>query len=434
MHRAGAVALLLSNAAAALAQAPAPPVVAAAGDIACDPADAAYNGGAGTATRCRMAATASLVLALAPDAVLALGDNQYHNGTLAKYQASYAPSWGQLLPITYPVPGNHEYLTSGAAGYYAFFGAAAGDPAEGWYSFDLGGWHLVALNSSCGAIGGCGAGSPQEQWLLADLFADTSACTLAYWHQPRFSSGSHGSDAAYDAFWSALWNAGADLALNGHEHIYERFAPQRPDGTPDPARGLRQLTVGTGGKDLTGIAAAQPNSEVRHAGSYGVLALTLHPTGYEWRFLATDGSPFTDSGVGLCHGAFPSAPADFYTLPPCRVVDTRRPAGPTGGPALATGTARSFPVAGECGVPGDAVAVAANITVVGPTASGHLRIVPWGIATPGTSTINFSRAQTRANSAVLPLGVAGRVAVGSELPSSTAATVHFLLDVSGYFR
>jgi hypothetical protein len=384
-----AAALLAAGAAGGAAAQP-PPVVVAVGDIACDPADPSYNGGAGTATHCRMAATASLALSLAPEAVLVLGDSQYENGALAKYQASYAQSWGQLLPLTRPVPGNHEYLTPGAAGYYAYFGAAAGDPAQGWYSFDLGGWHLVALNGNCGAAGGCDAGSPQELWLLSDLFASDAACTLAYWHQPRFSSGPHGSDAAYQDFWQALWWADADVVLNGHEHVYERFAPQRADGAADAA-GPRQFTVGTGGRSLTGIVAVAPNSEARQAADYGVLELTLHADGYEWRFVAVGGA-FTDAGAALCHRAPPAPAADFYTLPPCRLVDTR--AGD--GPALTPGGVRSFEVAGRCGVPPDAVALAVNATAVAPSRGGHLTLFPWGGDPSGTGTVNFSAGRARA--------------------------------------
>ena len=251
--------LLLLAASATAAQNPVR--VVAAGDIACDPASPAFNGGAGTATECRMRATSDLALALAPDAVLTLGDNQYSDGALAKYNASFDPSWGRLRLVApiHPVPGNHEYLTAGAAGYFAYFGAAAADPATGWYSFDLPGWHLIALNGNCGSVGGCGAGSPQLQWLEADLAAHPDVCTLAYWHQPRFSSGPHGNDATYQPFWEALLAAGADLVLNGHDHVYERFAPQDASGgaTPD---GLRQLTVGTGGQNLTSFQAVPANN------------------------------------------------------------------------------------------------------------------------------------------------------------------------------
>jgi len=176
------------------------PVVAAVGDIACDPANPSYNGGDGTATACRMKATSDLLVGGGWSAVLLLGDNQYEDGALARYQASYDPTWGRVKGLTYPAPGNHEYGTPGAAGYFAYFGAAAGDPARGYYSFDLGAWHLVVLNSNCAAVSGCGPGSAQEQWLAADLAAHPGRCTLAYWHHPRFSSGQHGDDPLSQTF------------------------------------------------------------------------------------------------------------------------------------------------------------------------------------------------------------------------------------------
>lgn len=411
------------------AQAQSPPVIAAAGDISCDPVDPNFNGGAGTATACRMMATSDLMLGLGLTAVLNLGDNQYENGALAKYQASYDLSWGRLNGIIRPIPGNHEYLTAGAAGYYSYFGAAAGDPAEGYYSYDLGGWHLIALNSNCAAVGGCGAGSPQGQWLADDLAAHPGTCTLAYWHHPRFSSGPHGNDAVSDPFWQALYAAGADVILNGHDHIYERFAPQSPAGAADPA-GLRQFTVGTGGKNLTSIQVVKANSEVRNASAFGVLEMTLHPNGYAWRFLSASGGTVLDQGASLCHSATPWPGTELYTLPPCRVADTRRPAGELGGPALAGGAARSFPVVETCGIPADAVAVAANVTVVDPAASGYLEIHPTGALPTDTSTINFRSGKVRSNSSLLVLGVGGEVTVHN----AAAGTAHFVLDVSGYFR
>ncbi len=420
---------LLAPALAAHGQSP--PVVVAAGDIACDPADASFNGGNGTATACRMKATSDLALALDPDAVLLLGDNQYEDGALAKYQASYDPTWGRLKAVTRPAPGNHDYGTTGAAGYFSYFGAAAGDPAKGYYSFDLGGWHLIALNSNCAPVGGCGPGSPQEQWLAADLAAHPGVCTLAYWHHPRFSSGPHGNDVTFQAFWTDLHAAGADLILNGHDHVYERFAPQDPAGAADPAQGLRQITVGTGGRNHTGFPLIRANSEVRNAAAFGVLKLTLHPSGYTWQFVTEEGV-VADAGAGLCHSALPSQATSFHTLPPCRVADTRQAAGPQGGPALAAGSTRSFPVAGTCGIPADAVAVAANVTVVSPAATGNLALYPTGGAMPGTSTVNFSAGKVRANNAVLPLGVQGEVSVRCTL--ATTGTAHFVLDVAGYFK
>jgi hypothetical protein len=272
-------------------------IVAAAGDIACDPAESAPQSG----WSCQQRATSDLLARARLDAVLALGDVQYEAGGLAGLQASYDPTWGRFKTITRPVVGNHEYGTPGAAGYFSYFGPAAGDPAKGWYSYDLGGWHLIALNSECSHVGGCGPGSPQERWLEADLAAHRTACTLAYWHEPRFSSGQHGGKPAYDAFWRDLYAAGAEIVLNGHDHDYERFAPQDPGGGLDPARGVREFVVGTGGANHYTFKTVRPNSEVRNAETFGVLLLRLGPERFEWQFLPEPGKEFTDSGTGLCH-------------------------------------------------------------------------------------------------------------------------------------
>ena len=421
-------ALLLAAGAAAQQ----PVRVVAAGDIACDPASPSFNGGLGTATGCRMLATSDLALALGADAVLALGDTQYESGTPAAFQASYDPTWGRLKAITHPAVGNHEYLTAGAAGYFGYFGAAAGDPQEGWYSFDLGGWHVVALNSNCGAIGGCGPGSAQHDWLLADLAANPAACTLAYWHHPRFSSGAHGNDPTVAPLWEALHDAGADLVLAGHDHLYERFAPQDASGAADPT-GPRQITVGTGGKNLVGVAQVRPNSAARRV-AFGVLALDLYADGYAWSFATLDGAP-GDSGIARCPGAPEPPAAAFHTVRPGRVADTRAPAGPGGAPALAAGAPRIFPVAGACGIPADAVAVALNVTAVTPGGHGHLTVYPAGFEPPATSVLNFRTGRTRAGSMVARLGVGGQVEVGAVLlDPGGAGAVHVVLDVTGYFR
>jgi hypothetical protein len=275
-----------------------PAVVAAVGDIACDPSSPSFNGGVGTTSSCHQKAVSDLVVNGGVDAFLPLGDLQYESGTFDAFTASYHPSFGRVKAVTYPAVGNHEYLTADAAGYFQYFGAAA---RGGYYSFDLGAWHLIALNSNCGQAGGCGDGSPQLNWLKADLAAHKTACTLAYWHHPRFSSGTHGNDADVEPVWSALWSAGADVVLNGHDHVYERFAPQTPTGAADPARGIRQFTVGTGGKGLTSIGSPIANSEVRHDQTFGVLMLTLLPDRYEWRFVPEAGKTFTDSGSAACH-------------------------------------------------------------------------------------------------------------------------------------
>jgi acid phosphatase type 7 len=282
------------------------PVIAAAGDIACDPADPNYNAGAGTSTACRQLATSELLTGGRLARVLTLGDNQYEDATLLKFQSSYQPSWGRVKGITSPSLGNHEYATANAAGHFDYFNGTgveagpAGQRGKGYYSFDVGSWHLIALNSNCSQVGGCGAGSTQEQWLRADLAANPTSCALAFWHHPRFSSGIHGDESAMTAIWQALYDGGADVVLSGHDHDYERFAPQDATGNADAARGIREFVVGTGGKTLYPMFAAKPNSEVRNFDTYGVLELALRPAGFDWRFSPAVGS-FIDSGSSACH-------------------------------------------------------------------------------------------------------------------------------------
>lgn len=300
---AGALSVICSSAAARLAgpfAATADPVIAAAGDIACDPKSSSFKKGDGTASECRQKYTAALLAGV--DAVLPLGDLQYESGQLSNFTNSYALSWGAYKAITHPAPGNHDYQTSGAAGYYAYFGAAAGDPAKGYYSFDLGEWRLFALNSEISH----GSGSTQEAWLRAELARTTKSCILAYWHKPRFSSGTHGSDAGYDPFWQALYAARADVVLSGHDHTYERFAPQNAAGQRDDARGIRQFVSGLGGKSRYSFPTVRPNSEVRNNTVYGVLKMTLHANSYDWQFVADSGSVI-DSGTTACHPGGPTA-------------------------------------------------------------------------------------------------------------------------------
>jgi len=274
--------------------------VAAAGDIACDPESGSFADGRGEGLECRQHATSDLLVEGRYDVVLALGDIQYEDGGLDEFRASYDPSWGRVQAVTRPVPGNHDYRTRGAAGYFAYFGVAAGDPGRGYYSFDLAGWHLVALNSNCDEVGGCAADSPQERWLRRDLAASRARCTLAYWHHPRYSSGTSGSDSTYAAFWRALHEAGAEVVLAGHDHHYERFAPQDASEALDLASGLRGFVVGTGGKQPRGLSWTRPNSEVRETTSLGVLELTLGAGAYEWRFRSAVGR-FSDRGSASCH-------------------------------------------------------------------------------------------------------------------------------------
>ncbi len=237
-----------------------------------------------------------------PDATVAvLGDSVYDRGTPSEFAECYEPTWGRSKGRTRPAPGNHEYGTEDAAGYFAYFGAAAGDPRRGYYSYDLGAWHVVVVNSNCGAVG-CAAGGEQEQWLRADLAAHPVACTLAYWHHPRFSSGAgHGSAAEMGPIWTALYELGADVVLAGHDHNYERFDPLDARGALDPERGIRSFVVGTGGRSHYGFRAPLRGSVVRNSDTFGVLALTLRPADYDWKFLPISGWTFTDAGSGTCH-------------------------------------------------------------------------------------------------------------------------------------
>jgi hypothetical protein len=288
--------------------------VVAAGDIACDPDSSSFAGGEGNGVDCAMKATSDLALGLDPDAVLVLGDLQYDCGGYQAFLESYDPSWGRLKALTHPVPGNHEYEEASgsgsgagtdcstapdAAGYFRYFGAAAGTPGQGWYSFDVGAWHMIALNSNCPHIGGCGGNTPQGQWLAADLAANDSRCTLAYWHYPRFSSGSHGNSSSVTRMWEMLDAAGVDVVLAGHDHDYERFAPLDPAQQLDPD-GIRSFVVGTGGRKPRPFPNEEAGSEVRIGDSFGVLELALGAESYGWEFLPTSGGAPLDEGTGAC--------------------------------------------------------------------------------------------------------------------------------------
>lgn len=260
--------------------------------------------GAGDIADCRdlsgAEATAKL-LEQTPGTVMAVGDLAYPDGSKENF-ACYDKTWGRVKSRTRPAPGNHEFHAAGATPYFEYFGAAAGDPQNGYYSYELGTWHILVLNSECADVGGCGAGSRQEKWLRADLAAHPTACTLAYWHKPLFSSGSaHGNDASVKPLWQALYDANADVVVTGHDHDYERFAPQNADGLADPARGIREFVVGTGGKNQRPFGAIDANSEARNADAFGVLKLTLHPDSYDWQFIPVAGKTFVDSGSGKCH-------------------------------------------------------------------------------------------------------------------------------------
>jgi len=246
-------------------------------------------------------ATAKLLDGIA-GTVFTAGDNAYDDGSSSQFAQYYNPTWGRHKARTRPAAGNHDYKTSGATGYYNYFGAAAGAAGKGYYSYNLGAWHVIVLNSNCSKVGGCNAVSPQEKWLRADLAAHPTKCTAAYWHHPRYSSGStHGSSTDTKDLYQALYEANADLIITGHEHNYERFKPQDANGNLNTARGIRQFVVGTGGKNHYEFGSAIANSEKRNSDTYGVIKLTLHATSYDWKFIPEAGKTFTDSGSQACH-------------------------------------------------------------------------------------------------------------------------------------
>jgi hypothetical protein len=266
------------------------PILIGAGDI----ADCADLSGA--------EATAK-ILEANPGTVFTVGDNAYPSGTKEQFDNCYDKTWGRVKRRTRPSPGNHEFHSGKAAPYFDYFGANAGDPSKGYYSYDLGSWHVTVLNSECDQVGGCGEGSAEEKWVRADLSAHRSVCTLAYWHKPLFSSGAkHGNDPEVKPFWDDLYAAHADVVINGHDHDYERFEPQNPAGVADAKHGIREFVAGTGGKNHRPFAATPlATSEVRNADTYGVLKLTLHAHGYDWEFIPEAGKTFRDSGSGTCH-------------------------------------------------------------------------------------------------------------------------------------
>jgi hypothetical protein len=231
-----------------------------------------------------------------PGTVLALGDLVYDADTVEAYRDCYDATWGRHRERTRPVPGNHDYRSDGAA-YFAYWRARAGTAGQGYYSFDLGAWHVIALNSNIDT----GAASEQARWLRADLAATRAHCILAYWHHPLFTSGKHhGKEAKAAPLYRLLYEAGASVALAGHGHNYERFAPQDADGRLDPERGIRSFVVGTGGVPLRGIARRSENSEAFYSENWGVLELTLHDGSYAWRFVPVTGDASPDAGAAPC--------------------------------------------------------------------------------------------------------------------------------------
>ena len=271
------------KAVAAAAEAPRPGstvVLVGAGDIGASP---------------NAAATARLLDDI-PGTVFTAGDNAYPDGSASNFR-SYDRHWGRHKERTRPSPGNHDYGTSGAKPYYRYFGDSAGPAGRGYYSYDLGDWHIVSLNSNIDMK----AGSRQERWLRDDLASTDKDCILAYWHHPRFSAGPHGNSPETRGLWDALYEAGAEVVVVGHDHNYQRFAPQTPSGRRDPERGIRQFVAGTGGAAHYKVKKGMANLESSNGNTYGVLKLTLGPGTYEWEFVPVEGSRYSDSGSGTCH-------------------------------------------------------------------------------------------------------------------------------------
>ena len=248
--------------------------------------------------------TRPVVESMNPAAVITAGDNAYNSGTLSEFNNNYNPQWGVFKSKTFPTPGNHEYGTSGAKGYFDYFNGVgqntgrAGERGKGYYSYDVGDWHFVALNSNISKS----ASSTQVQWLRADLAASTKPCTAAYWHHSRFAAGNYSDDTSMQPFFQALYDYQADLVVSGHDHNYIRFAPSKPDGTKDAVNGVRQLLIGTGGKSLYGSGGTtKATIEKKEYSTFGVGKLTLTATGYTAAFVPVAGRTFTDSVQGTCH-------------------------------------------------------------------------------------------------------------------------------------
>src|SRR5881296_2338483 len=314
--------------------------------------------GAGNIAKCNATgddATAVLLDGI-PGTVFAAGDAAYDNGTLTQYNTCYNPSWGRHKTRTLPAAGELDYKTANAAGYFGYFGTAAGDPKQGYYSYDLGAWHIVVLNSGSSSLVPTTATSPQVQWLKADLAAHPAHCTLAYWHHPLFDSKDN-PNANIRPLWDVLYAAGVDVVVNAHYGFYERFAPQTPAGVADPAGGIREFVAGTGGAVVTPFGTVRPNSEVRNSGTFGVLNLTLGDGSYSWQFVPVAGMTFTDNGTTACHGARPTV---------------------SGGPDITTN-------------PGDTVTVSASFSDPDPSDGPWGYTVNWG---DGTSSTGSTASQT----------------------------------------
>lgn len=417
------------------------PVIAAAGDIACPP------GSAQTANGCRQAETANLVASGNYAAVLPLGDEQYDCGELSAFRDVYESSWGQFNGLAYPIVGDNEYSgstcsTPGAEGYYTYFGdrASPDQPGctyacKGYYSYDIGSWHIVALNSECTqpGVGGCAATDPMGTWLQNDLATHPASCTLAYMHRPYWSNG--GVTTKYKPLVQQLYDGGVELLLVGHNHFYTRFALQDPNSAADPD-GIRQFTVGTGGKSHGSINTVLPNTEVQNAKTFGVLRLTLHPTSYDFAFLPDTSGAFTDSGTGQCHGgSTPATQAPDVTTGSATGVDatsatltgTVNPQGAATTYQFEYGTTTSYGMAtpsSSAGSGSTAQDVSAALTGLASSTTYHYRLVATN--TNGTTTGSDGTFTTNASTGTAPGPVSSpKVVSGSTTDKPISVTVRY---------
>ena len=387
----------------------------AVGDVACDPDVPGFNGGAGSAAGCRQRAVAAALRGAHPDVFAALGDLQYYDGSLSKFQRSYDPAFGDLKSITRPIPGNHEYKTPGGAGYYAYFGAAAHRETRGIYSFDVAGWHILALNSTaCTASSPCGPGSWVSRWIATDIAQHPSQCLAAMWHHPIFSAGVHGNYAPMVPVWNQLNSYGTDLVLNGHDHLYQRFKPMSDASVSDSgvvratpvADGITQFVIGTGGEDnykSTNIAEPTVAASLAAVGTnpnpgvFGAVKFDLGPDGYSFSFVNAEGSTYSDSGSGTCRQkhapvGVPSAPTRVEAtrsgdgaITVSWLSESADPENPSSFTVNVAGTARScVTTASSCRITGLANGQTYQIAVTANTAVG------W--ATSPTSSVLPARA------------------------------------------
>jgi hypothetical protein len=436
----------------AVTAATADPTIAAAGDIACGTSDANYNGGNGTATACRQKYTSDLLVNGGYAAVLTLGDNMQSDPSPTGFATVFNPTWGRVKGLIHPEAGNHDYGYTAAKGYFGYFGAAAGDPTKGYYSFDLGAWHVVALNSNCAKItGGCASGGAQDVWLRSDLGAHAGRCILAFDHHPRYSSGHEGDSTFMSVLYQDLLNAHADVLLSGHSHDYERFQPQDNASHLDTANGITQFVVGTGGAFFTGLGTRHANSVTSQNSTFGVLALTLHASSYDWRFVPEAGKTWTDSGTRSCHAVAPPSNDFAMTANPSTLsAQQGKAATTTIGTTVTSGSAQPVTLSAT-GQPTDTTVTFTPATVTAgasstmtvstaattPTGTQTLTVTGTGTTATHTTAVTLSVTSTSSTRPALVQSdgatqTAAATALTASLPTSSAAG-HLLVAVASVY-